>query len=94
MNRKRPVNPEENIWGTSPLGGNSEEGTADGMAVVRDTTEQGVPLFYDDRVTNFISEQAVEELNDRDISLDMQRIFNEEEEFRQKVGYTTDGTRS
>jgi hypothetical protein len=61
--------PEENVFGISPLGGNSVEGTGSGLAEVRDTAVQGVPLVYDRRVGNFISEQAVDELDDRDISL-------------------------
>ncbi len=88
------TNPEEIVYGISPLGGNSIEGTGAGMAEVRDTEEQGVPLFWDDRVSAFISEQAIEELDDRDISLAAADNFNEEEEFRMKAGYTNDATRS
>ena len=78
--------PEQNVWGKSPLGGNSVEGTADGFAAVRNTEVQGVPLFYDERVDKFISEQAIETLNDRDISLIAAEEFEREEEFRIKIG--------
>jgi len=84
----------KNAFGISPLGGNSVEGTADDMAAVRDTSIQGVPLFWDDRVQTYISELAIEELDDRDISLARQEEFNMGEEFRQKAGYTRDSTRS
>ena len=88
--------PEQVVFGKSPLGGNSVEGTnsGDDMAAVKTTAIQGVPLFYDARVNNFISEQAIEELDDRDISLQKADVFNRSEEFRQKAGYTKDGTRS
>lgn len=79
--------PEENVFGNSPLGGNSVEGTVTGMAEVRSTDIQGVPLVYDHRVGAFISEQAVDELNDRDISSARAEEFNREEEFRQKAGF-------
>lgn len=78
---------DREAWGISPFGGNSVEGTGDGMAAVRDTAVQGVPLFYDSRVDNFISEQAIEELDDREASLIQAEQFNEEEEFRTKAGY-------
>jgi hypothetical protein len=79
--------PEKNVYGISPLGGNSVEGTASGMAEVRDTSVQGVPLFWDERVNQFISEQAIEELDDRDISLERAEDFEREESFRQRVGF-------
>lgn len=71
------TNPEENVFGLSPLGGNS----------VDDGTVEGVPLVWDDRVNAYISEQAVEELNDRDISLMRRNEENNEQEFLQKIGY-------
>ena len=82
--------PDQNVCGISPLGGNSVEGTnsGDDMAAVRDTAEQGVPLFWDSRVNAFISEQAIEELNDKDISLARAREYQKDEEFRQKAGFT------
>ena len=79
--------PDKTVFGRSPLGGNSVEGTADGFAPVRDSSIQGVPLFFDDRVDNFISEQAVEELDDRELSLLGAEEFNREEEFRIKAGF-------
>ena len=78
---------EQNVFGTSPLGGNSVEAAGDGMAAIRDTSVQGVPLVYDHRVKTYISEQAQEELDDRDITLDMAKEFEQEESFRQRVGY-------
>lgn len=83
------TNPEKNVYGNSPLGGNSVEGTQAGFASVKTTEIQGVPLFYDPRVDNFISRQAIDDLDDRDISLFDQRDFRREEEFRQKAGYVT-----
>jgi len=81
--------PEKNVYGNSPLGGNSVEGTQDGFADVKTTEIQGVPLFYDPRVDNFISEQAIDDLDDRDSSLFRSRDFRREEEFRAKAGYVT-----
>lgn len=75
------------MFGVSPLGGNSVEGTGDGMAEVRDTETQGVPLVWDPRVQAYISEQAVMELDDKDISEEKRRIAQEEEDFRNKAGY-------
>ena len=82
---KNSSNPGETIFGISPLGGNSVEGTGDGMAEVRDTSVQGVPLFWDSRVGAYISEQAIDELNDRDISDRARDGFQKEEEFYQKA---------
>lgn len=78
---------ENTVFGVSPLGGNSVEGTGDGMAEVRDTETQGVPLVWDPRVQAYISEQAVMELDDKDISEEKRRIAQEEEDFRNKAGY-------
>ena len=80
--------PERTVFGKSPLGGNSVEGTANGFAAVRNTEVQGVPLFYDERVDNFISEQAIDNLDDRDISLIAAEEFEKDEEFRKKAGFT------
>lgn len=78
---------ESNVVGTSPLGGNGAEGTANHCAAVRNTSILKVPLFYDSRVGGYISEQAIDELNDRDVSLKKQQAFNREEQFRAKAGY-------
>ena len=80
---------EHNVFGTSPLGGNSVEGTGDGMAAVRDTDVQGVPLFWDSRVGAYISEQAQQELDDKEITEQKHRIWQEEQDFRNKAGYGT-----
>lgn len=68
--------PESNVFGKSPLGGNSVEGT----------TVEGVQLFWDARVQAYISEQAIDELDDRDLSLERSREYQKEKEFRQKAG--------
>lgn len=80
---------ENNVFGLSPLGGNSAEGTGDGMAEIRNTEVQGVPLFFDSRVGAYISEQAIQELDDKEVSEEKARIFQEEQDFRQKAGYGT-----
>ena len=74
---KRSISPEENVFGLSPLGGNSVDGS----------TMEGVPLVWDDRVKAYISEQAVEELDDRDISLARRAEEEKEQSFLQKIGY-------
>lgn len=84
---KNPKGSIENVYGISPLGGNSVEGTGSGLAEVRDTTVQGVPLVWDDRVKAFISEQAKEELDDRDIGEAARDGFEKEQEFLSKIGY-------
>lgn len=78
----------EVIVGVSPLGGNSVEGTADGMAAVRETSIQAVPLVWDSRVKEYISEQAVDELDDEDVSDELRRRTLAEEKFRANAGYT------
>ncbi len=88
MSKKDPTL-EDKVFGTSPLGGNSVEGTGDGMAAVRDTDVQGVPLFWDSRVGAYISEQAIQELDDKDISEQKRRIHEEEIDFHQRAGYGT-----
>ena len=75
---------ENTVYGTSPLGGNCSE---DGVI-------KGVPLKWDSRVQAYISEQAIEELDDRDLSLIAAEEFNKNEEFRQKAGFSKDATRS
>lgn len=82
-------NPQDIVVGISPFGGNGVEGTDDGMAAVRDTAVQSVPLVWDDRVKAYISEQAVDDLDDRDDSLDKAQVFNQEQEFMAKAGYRT-----
>ncbi len=75
--RNPSINPEDNVLGKSPLGGNSVDGG----------NIEGVPLFWDNRVDNFISEQAIEELDDRDMSLARREEFTKEESFLTKIGY-------
>lgn len=87
MRKRFSCNIEENVFGLSPLGGNSVEGTGSGLAEVRDTDVQGVPLVFDSRVNSYISEQAVDELNDRDISLAARAEEEKEQEFLLKAGY-------
>lgn len=74
---RRSTDPELNVFGKSPLGGNSSD----------DGTIEGVPLVWDERVKAYISEQAVEELNDRDISLARRAEEEREQAFLQKIGY-------
>ena len=85
MNKHHPS--DLPVSGISPLGGNSVEGTSSGMAEVRDTDTQAVPLVYDYRVGSYISEQAQQELDDRDDDLIREDEFRREEEFRSKIGY-------
>ena len=86
MNKKS--NPSFPVSGISPLGGNGYESTNDGMAPVRDTTVQEVPLFWDDRVGAYISKQSQEELDDRDVDLAKEDVYREDAEYRQKIGIT------
>jgi hypothetical protein len=81
------VNPEENVYGKSPLGGNAIEGTGAGLAPVRDTSVSGVPLFWDTRAQAYISEQAIQELDDRDCSDVARDGYEREQEFLNKIGY-------
>lgn len=73
--------------GLSPLGGNSVEGTQNGFTPVSTTDAQAVPLVYDARVGTYISKLAQIELNDRDISRDKARIWDQEATFRAQAGY-------
>lgn len=67
---------DNNVFGISPLGGNAVDGT----------TIEGVPLFWDSRVQAYISEQAIEELDDRDLSLSRAAEYQKEKEFMDKIG--------
>lgn len=73
---KNSSDPEKTVFGVSPLGGNSVEGA----------NIHGVPLFWDERVKAYISEQAVDELNDRDVGLLAAEEHRREEEFQTKAG--------
>ena len=77
---------KETAWGISPLGGNSIEGTGTGKAPVRDTKVQEVPLVYDPRVGNFVSEQGVDDLDDKDVSIAKAKRWNKEAAWRAKAG--------
>lgn len=79
-------NPKDDIFGISPLGGNSVEGTADGFAAVRDSEVQGVQLFYDARVGGYISKLAQMELDDREKSQDKAEAYRQEQDFWNKAG--------
>ena len=68
MTRKNVAFPSV-IFGLSPLGGNANEGSG---------TIEGVPLHYDQRVGAYISEQASEELTDRDIGIEQRQALEEE----------------
>jgi hypothetical protein len=85
--KKSSCNIEDNVHGISPLGGNSIEGTGSGLAEVRDTSVQGVPLIWDNRAQNYISEQAIQELDDRDISEAARSQYEKEQEFLNGIGY-------
>lgn len=71
----------EVIMGKSPLGGSSVDENIDGDSVPE------VPLVYDARVDAYVSEQAVEELDDREITEERQKISEDEEAFRLNAGY-------
>lgn len=78
---------KDKVYGISPLGGNSVEGTGSPNAPIRSDAVEGVPLFYDPRVGVFISEQAISDLDDRDCSLDMAKAYRQEEQWRAKAGF-------
>ena len=65
------------IVGISPLGGNSSE----------DGEIQAVPLVYSEEVGAYISEQAQEEIEDREMTEIQREADEEEEEFRAKAGF-------
>ena len=67
----------ETVYGLSPLGGNAIEGSE----------VKGVPLVYDARVGAYISEQAVEELNDHDAGDELRLHDEDEQAFRKNAGF-------
>jgi hypothetical protein len=77
MGRIGPTFVGEEAFGISPLGGNS----------VVEGEVQGVPLFWDSRVQTWVSDLAVDYLDDRDLSAENAEEYNKEEEFRIKSGY-------
>ena len=80
---------KDTAWGISPLGGNSIEGTGPSSAPVREMATQEVPLEYDPRVGNFISEQGVDDLDDKDITIMRAKKWNRDQEWRAKAGIKT-----
>ena len=87
MARRKRNNPEFKVFGISSLGGNAVEATGTQYAPITDDSVQKVPLVYDERVDEYVSELAVMEMDDQDISLAKQEVFLAEEEFRAKAGY-------
>lgn len=77
---------KDTAFGVSPLGGNAIEGTGTPNAPIRDTQAQAVPLFYDARVGNFISEQGIDDLDDRDISVRRAKQWERDAQWRAKAG--------
>lgn len=87
MARRKRNNLEFPVHGVSSLGGNAVEATGSSRAAITDDSVQAVPLVWDERVQEYISELAKMELDDEDITLRRQKEFQEEEEWRAKVGY-------
>lgn len=87
MSQRKRDNSEFPVFGVSGLGGNSVEATGPTHAAITDDSVQAVPLVWDDRVGAYISELAKMELDDHDLSLQKQKEFRAEEEFRAKAGY-------
>jgi len=77
---------KETAWGISPLGGNSIEGTTPHSAEVRSSAVQEVPLIFDPRVGSFVSEQAIDDLDDRDISIVRAKRWERDASWRAKAG--------
>lgn len=77
---------KETAWGISPLGGNSIEGTSPSSAPVRETSVEEVPLVYDPRVGNFISEQGVDDLDDKDITIMRAKRWDRDAQWRAMAG--------
>lgn len=87
MARRKRNNQEFPVYGVSGLGGNSVEATGPTRAEITDDSVQAVPLVWDERVGEYVSELAKMELDDEDITLRKQKEFQAEEEWRAKVGY-------
>lgn len=84
---KKTNNPEFPVFGVSPLGGNSVEATGPTHAEITNPEVQAVPLTWDDRVGDNISDLAKIELDDRDYSEARARHYQEQEEFNAAAGY-------
>ena len=78
---------EDKVVGVGPQGGNSIDGDSDGYNAITNASIQAVPLFWDGRVGAYISELAMQELDDIDASLILHDEFQEAEEFRARIGY-------
>ena len=74
-------------FATSPLGNNSVEATAPGHAPVDDTTPRGVPLVFDSITGNWVSKLSRVNQEDREVSLDVARITNDDQTFLKQVGF-------
>lgn len=75
-------------WGLSPLGGNAQEGTADGFAAVRTTGLIGVPLYLDPATGEYVSKLAIIEQEDKDHARILAEVTRKDESFRKQAGFT------
>lgn len=71
----------------APLGNNSVEGSAPGHATPTDTTPRDVPVVFDDFTGQYIAKLSHQNQVDREKSLELARIQNEDIRFLRQVGY-------
>jgi hypothetical protein len=77
----------KNVFGRSPLGANSVEGTSPADAPVKGEGVRGVPLVYSPLHGFYVAEQRLIEEYDREEGLIAAEYHIEEEEFLRRAGF-------
>lgn len=75
-------------FATSPLGNNSVEANGMGNATpTGDNSPRGVPLVFDPITQNWVAKLSAINQDDREVSLEILRVNNEDQSFLKQVGY-------
>jgi hypothetical protein len=84
---KDPFNPAR--FGLSALGNNSVESAGKGSSQtpVSDTTPRGVPLVFDKITGTWCAELSRINQEDREVSLEVARLTNEDQSFLSRAGF-------
>lgn len=80
-----PFNPTH--FSISPLGNNSKDGTGSGQNPIDSTEIRGVPVVFDPITGTWCAELSKINQEDREVSLEVARITNEDQAFLAKAGF-------
>lgn len=73
--------------GSSPLGNNSIEGTADGHAAATETTPREVPLVFDSISGTWVSKLSRVNQEDREVDIEKANRSLEDQRFLRSIGF-------